>query len=437
MAKVTLVQMPYIPKDKIFVKSFYNKFIGGVVKSFTLPMLASYVKQFGHEVEIFLPKRPEDLEKIRDTDAIGFTLLSANYPFFIKSLEFCDKSIPTIVGGPHASFDKELMKSGKVSSVVVGEGENALLKILEALDDNKMPKKVYSEPVIGNLDSLPYVDWGLVDAPRHVGIMCTSRGCPFGCNFCITSKLYGPKWRGMSAGRILDEIEDRKWKIVWFSDDNFILNPERVNEFLNLKEERGLEFSWFCFGRCDTIVDNPGMVKRMKENGCFMMFIGIESMSDKVLNAINKRTTKRINKDAVRILKENGIGIWSATMLGPYDTEDSISSLVAFLNKINPVVHETSILTPFLGTDIYYKLKKEGRLLNEDWGLYDGAHCVYNPYFVSAERLQNAVEDINEAMWEKIKWKSFAKPIFMKNRLLFGLLKEATKIHFKFKNESF
>ncbi len=139
----------------------------------------------------------------------------------------------------------------------------------------------------------------------------SSRGCPFNCSFCASSRFGGLGWRARSSSSIADEVEFARHEYGYtafaFMDDNFTFDPKRVIAFADELDRRRLEIIWWCFSRVDTIVENDTMVRRMSEAGAKRVFLGLESGSQEVLNGYGKRITTEQQREAISLLRRYGI----------------------------------------------------------------------------------------------------------------------------------
>lgn len=240
-----------------------------------------------------------------------------------------------VLGGLHPSVRPE--ESLKYADyVVIGEGERGLADLVRSIlkGEKYLLKKIYSS-AIEDLDSLPALPYDLLDRKyysynteftqhlldfkkddKYIALL-TSRGCPYRCIFCYSSK-WPLKLRYFSTKRIISDIEYfiDIWKINYFifSDDDFLFNRERLYQFCALIKERKLKFQWFCNANVNTI--DSEVLKLIKEHGCVWVAYGFESGSNKVLTFL-KGQKLDINKNrlAIKITKKIGIKICGYFMI--------------------------------------------------------------------------------------------------------------------------
>ena len=239
-----------------------------------------------------------------------------------------------------------------------------------------------------NLDKLPFPARDLLPIRKYRttlnGVpsanLITSRGCPYNCYFCASSKFGGIKWRARSAKNIVDEMEMLRnqygYRAFEFLDDNFTLSKKRVFEFADELEKRNVtDIIWWCFARVDTIAKNEPMVKRMAEVGAYRVFLGLESVNESVLDNYGKGIENNQQKEAINILRKYGIGIHGSFIIGDMnETKEMVMKTVNWAKKMNPQLAQFSLLVPFPGTQLYMDMKKENKFLHKDWRLFDALH---------------------------------------------------------------
>ncbi len=267
----------------------------------------------------------------------------------------------TIFGGPHVTIeDKVLLDQNRGDIVVRGEGELTAIEIGRwflrgegKLSDingitykNKNGRIIRNpdRPFIKNLDSLPFPDMSvLVKEPRFTTYkILTGRGCPFHCTFCAEG-INGIKYRFRSPESVLEEISamaDGKERIyLGILDDTFLVDRKRVEKIATglIKKFGGSErVKWFCEGRVDFIIKNPGLFQMLKEAGLVRIQIGIESGNQKVLDMYRKEVKVEEIIQAVEIIKEGGIpSIYGNFIIGgPFETVDTISDSIDLAAKL-------------------------------------------------------------------------------------------------------
>jgi anaerobic magnesium-protoporphyrin IX monomethyl ester cyclase len=376
------------------------------------PLGLAYIAAFArknHEIHILdlQVDNPRNLgERLETYDAIGISSLTntIHSALHIAKQAKAKKRL-VIMGGYHPTFqDEELLRSGLVDVVVRGEGEETFLDLLNSLENNrplgsipgisflqegKLVRTAFRNPP-QHLDLLPFPAWELLPLSRYwmtqvegepLLNVVTSRGCPFGCTFCASSRFAGRRWRARSPENVFQELEqiyfDLGYRALAFVDDNFTFSPERVERLCEKIVQSRMRIKWWCFSRADTIAKNESTVEKMVKAGLRMVYLGLESVEKSILDEYHKNLTLEATQRAIAILRKYGVRIWGSFILGSLkDTRDTIRKTLEFAKKINPEIVQFSLLTPFPGTELYEKLLHEQRLFSTNWSIFDGAHPV-------------------------------------------------------------
>jgi len=272
--------------------------------------------------------------------------------------------------------------------IIIGEAEHTLLELVEqiragqtdyaairglAYQERYKIIKTTGRPVLKDLDSLPLPAWDLVDMGQyrdtwmeHSGYfslnMNTTRGCPFKCNWCA-KPIYGNRYNSRSPGNVITEIrhlrENYQADHIWFSDDIFGLKPEWIAEFSNLMNLHQLRIRFKIQSRADLLADQP-TVKALAAAGCENVWIGAESGSQKILDAMDKGITIAQIHTATRLMKEQGIKPSFFIQFGyPGEHKEDIRSTIKMINTLLPFEIGISVSYPLPGTKFYEKVKAE------------------------------------------------------------------------------
>ena len=366
--------------------SFYGR-----SNSITGPLiLGRILKEAGHEVEVY-EELYQDLkpENIKDADVICLYTMTSNAPraYELAKIFKNEYKKRVIIGGMHASsVPEEALKYA--DQVVVGEAESTILDLIEG---NIKEKIVYSKP-IEDLDTIPFPDYSILKTPCKVANLMTSRGCPFECIFCTTSRMFHP-YRYRTPDNVIKELEMYKkmgFKYVNFEDDNFTANKNRAKEILRKMIDNDLVFrETFFFGRTDLARDEE-LLGLLRDAHLTRVLIGIESLNQDSLDYIDKKQKIEDIEYCGEMLKKYKIRLISSIVLGiDYDNKEDIRKAVEFSKKINAYQLQPAILTPYPGTPLYEQFKKEDRILVKDWQYYDMMNVVFEPKNMNAWELES------------------------------------------------
>jgi anaerobic magnesium-protoporphyrin IX monomethyl ester cyclase len=353
----------------------------------------------------------------------------------------------TVFGGPHPGYvEDELFQTGLVDYIVYGEGEWTMLELCLALETGKDPRAVPNiawraadgrtvrnprRPFEEDLDALPWPARHLVDmrkyqtfrwGDRAITSICTSRGCPIDCNFCAATQFSGKVMRYRRTDAVLDEVEHLKslgFGAVAVIDDNFVINPRRVEEIMGEAVRRKLDMWWWMFGSTHALWKNESMVAAMAAGGVKTVYIGVESADERVLRDVNKKQTPERVRECVRLLKKHGIQTLGSYILGnATDTRASMRRTIEFAKSLDTDTAQFSILTPYPGTRVYEELRP--RIFDRNFAHYDGLRAVWRHPRVSTRELQMTLIRANLEFYFR-SWKAASGFFQFLKRRRFGL----------------
>ena len=356
--------------------------------------LAAYVRQHGHDAALVRVTIDDEVssvvQRVRDAgaDVLGFSMTTRQW---LRGLacarELRTLGLPTLAGGLHATFAAdEVLATGAFDAVCLGEGEEALVEALDALQAGGDLSGIQNlqvpgaprptlRPPFDPIDALPFQARDLLDEPPGVANISTQRGCPFVCTYCAARKyadLYAtPYGRRRSVDNTIAELEHLRetqgLNFVIFLDDTFTLNPPWLKEFLPAYKERiGLPFT--CLARVETITQD--LIEGLAAAGCYEITYGVESGSERVRTEIMKRrvTNERIER-VFRITQDAGVVIMATWILGtPGETREELWQTVALNERLNAEHIGYYVFYPYPGTDLFH-VAKAGGYLPDDWML--------------------------------------------------------------------
>lgn len=379
-------------------------FDGNTWESLSVGYMGAYLKEhFMGDLDLkffsaFYDTDEEIFEESQDADVIGITCTSPQYKHGLAlAKKIKSKSNTVVLGGSHISAMGQVLTTEKsIDSVVVGEGEQAILDIVKAVDNGHRVKKVMTKPYIQNLDSIPFPDRELIKNERNIsqaykdnGIRITSvlssRGCPYMCSFCCSKNVWGKTVRYRSPNNVLDEIAYLvdTWKIDYlkFADDTFTVNRSNVKEFCKEKVARGLNVPFGANAHINTITKE--LIEDLVKANCTGLWFGVESGSEKILGQMHKNTNVSRIKKIFALVKDYGIETRAYFLLGtPKETMEDIRKTEELCEAINPDIVGFTLLCPYPKNEYY-----ESRMENWDWSEFN----EYSNEWQTKERLPDKV----------------------------------------------
>jgi len=329
--------------------------------------------------------------------------------------------------------------------VILGEGEQTLLELVAALDkgatdfegiegiafrtENGATVRTKKRAILKELDTLPMAAWDLVNVEAYKTIwmqnhgyfsmnMATTRGCPFKCNWCA-KPIYGNRYNTRSPQKVVDEIafliQNYGPTHFWMCDDIFGLKPGWVQEFGSLVRERALPFQYKIQSRVDLLL-REDTIQALARSGAKTIWVGAESGSQKILDAMDKGTQVEQIYEATRLLKKNGIRVAFFLQFGYLnETKEDIRKTVKMVLDLLPDDIGISVSYPLPGTKFYEKVKTELGV-KTNWTDSDELAMMFSGTFNSAyyKRLHRYVhkvyrqaqgrENLKQLFWQP--WKA-------------------------------
>jgi len=364
--------------------------------------ISAYLKSRGFDVKVFDStfSSPEEqrayLERERPP-VVGVYANLMTRPRVIQTMKAAKAVGATVIaGGPEpANYPEEYLARG-ADVVVIGEGELTLEELLPHLaryGPNGMEHiqgivyrngdgqlvRTEPRPYIPKLDELPFPDRAAIDIPRYVrtwrehhGLgsvsLITARGCPYTCTWC-SHAVYGYSHRRRSPENVADElehiIETYQPDMVWYADDVFTIHKGWFFRYAAELKRRGINIPFETISREDRL--NEEIIRTLKEMGAFRIWIGAESGSQRILDAMRRRTKAERVREMVHLLQRHGIEAGMFIMLG-YEGEEmpDLEATVEHLKESNPDVFLTTVAYPIKNTP-YYEMVKDRIIPLRPW----------------------------------------------------------------------
>lgn len=305
---------------------------------------------------------------------------------FIKSTPGMERT-RIILGGPEVRNHKENFIKNGADIIVFGEGEDTMLEIVKAYSTGSEPQLkdiagiaylhqdgsvcVNGErTLIREIDQLPMPDRAKIDLQRYFDVwkkkhgtsvvnVSTMRGCPYSCKWCSRA-VYGTSYRRRSPLLVADEIEWLKahyeFDMIWFVDDVFTISHRWLKEFADEMKKRKLRVPYEIITRADRV--NEEVVQLLQQSGCFRVWIGAESGSQKIIDAMDRRVKVEQVGTMIRLVKSYGMEAGTFIMLGyPQENEQDIKDTLQHLKNSNPNQYTITVAYPIKGTPLYSEVE--------------------------------------------------------------------------------
>ncbi len=331
-----------------------------------------------------------DYETKTDLVAISVQTCNAKRAYEIAH-NFKARGVPVVIGGFHATLmTEEVIKH--CDSVVIGNAEPVWKQLIEDVKAKKLKRQYIHTGVFDFKGIFP--DRSIFSEKRKkylaIRLIETGRGCRFTCNFCpgtaFTKHTYNPR----PIEDVVHEIQNCGSKYVLFVDDNIVCDRDRAKQLFSALIP--LKIKWFGQATVE-VAKEEGLLDLMKQSGCVGCLIGIESLNKKSLAEMQKWHNLQVDiDDVVRKIHNKGIRIYAAFVFG-YDTDTPqlFEQTYRFALKHKFFLVGIHHLTPYPGTPVYARLKKEGRLLNDEWWLQDDSlmgDIMFHPKSMTRDELR-------------------------------------------------
>ena len=361
---------------------------------------ASYLRQHGYEVALFdamLAESEDEWGILLDEHKPEYALIyEDNFNYLSKmcllrmreaAFKMIDMAklrgcIVILCGADATDHYTEYLEHG-ADYCLLGEGEETLIELLNQLSAGEEARQVVGavsrftlhvtrRPDITNLDKIPFPAWDLVDIQKYKNMwlkrhgyfsmnMVTTRGCPYHCNWCA-KPIWGQRYNSRSPENVAAEM---KWlhenfapDHIWFADDILGLKPNWIEKFAALLQETDAVIPFKCLQRADLV--NEKTAAALAKAGCKTVWLGAESGSQKILDAMDKGDKVEDIYRAASLLRANGIEVGFFLQFGyPGETWDDIQKTLKMVRECAPDDIGISVSYPLPGTKFYERVKLE------------------------------------------------------------------------------
>ncbi len=406
--KVLLISPPWVIGED---RNLFND-VAACWPSLGLAYIAAVLEGAGHDVK-YLDYSAEHytvgdtaLALGRYREKFDFIGLTATTPLIDNALVIAEQAkeifpdVKIVLGGTHPSImPTEAMSNSAVDFVVMGEGEETMLELVNGHEVSQISGLCYKQngqiiknslrPLIPDLDTIPPPAYHLLPMDKYhpsVGfykrlpsmVLLATRGCSGQCTFCYNA--FKGRIRKRPARKIIEEIKvlqrDYGIKEIAFVDDTFTLFKDVVKDFCDIIEKEKIDVTWSCFTRADKIDED--LLRAMKRAGCHSILFGVESADEQILKNIKKGISLSKSVEAVKLARQVGIETRVSFMIGNQgETEETIKKTIDFAIKLDPDEVQFNIATAYPGTELFAWAKERGYMKSFNWSDYTMSNVVF------------------------------------------------------------
>lgn len=292
------------------------------------------------------------------------------------------------LGGPEVTHHAEQFLLAGADVLVVGEGEQTFLELARTClnksqpndwsdiqglifrDEDHILQHTTERAKIKDLDTLPVPDREAIDLHAYFQVwkqkhgesaisVSTMRGCPYSCKWCSRA-VYGLSYRRRSPEKVVEELIQLQQRYdfdsIWFVDDVFTVSHQWLRKFASLVTQNNLRIRYECITRADRM--NEEVVGLLRQSGCFRVWIGAESGSQRILDAMDRRVEVAQVQQMIQLAKAHGIQTGTFLMLGyPGETEADIEATILHLKRAQPDLYTVTMTYPIKGTELYQEVE--------------------------------------------------------------------------------
>ena len=445
-----------------------------IIKGAPLSLISIAAMVPEHEAKLFDFKVDKYREKrfrreLNRYDVIAITSMTPQiYHAFEVAKMAKEQGCTTILGGYHPTLVPEFVaKNPDIDYAVRGEGEHTFKEIIDFIDGNK--NKVSIKDIDGvsyknkegnvihnnerklesNLDNFPMPNRDLLKGKLYTYLgtttqqIETSRGCPHNCKFCCIIKMWKDPtqhivYRTKSLLRIMKEIYDIDWKndFIFFCEDNFTINVKRTHKILDTIIRSGVnnKIQFSCQSRVDTLYRNPWLIDLLEKANFRQVFLGVESVHQQSLNAMNKKNlTPIMVRKVIQMLRDRGISIFGGVIIGfPGETKTMVRQNIQYAKSLDMDCVQFTPITAFPGTPFYDEMKAKGMITSHNYKHYDLFHSMMRTEHLTNIELYRLVAEAYsyyylDSVWFKKRLKEYLNPFGKFNWMLKCIIRLGTQ----------
>lgn len=369
-----IIMKPYVPLGMLYISAYLER------KGFSNEVFDTTFSSLKELQNYLLKVKPNVI-------AIYVNLMTKlNVLEIIKFSKSNLNQAKIILGGPEIKYNaNDFLKFG-ADYLVIGEGEETSFELIKALNENRFDdikninglgfsennKIIFTEErsKLKEIDSLPFPNRDKVNLKLYLDAwkerhgenaisVSTMRGCPYTCKWCSRA-VYGLSYRRRSPKNVCDELEiiqnEYDPDTLWFVDDVFTISHKWLSEFKDLLIERNLKIKYECITRADRL--NENVINDLKASGCFRVWIGAESGSQKVIDLMDRRVDINQVREMIKLAQKYDIQAGTFIMIGyPGETEDDIEETIKHLKESNPEYFTITVAYPIKGTELFAEIE--------------------------------------------------------------------------------
>ncbi|MCL2864321.1 MAG: radical SAM protein [Lachnospiraceae bacterium] len=327
-------------------------------------------------------------------------------------LEYCsrikkyDSAIKTVIGGVYAEHNYKHLYHTHLDYVMRSYDPFVMIGLLACFHNNKMDISslnglCYKENqqwrendiVFFDINKLPEVNrsyfYKNINAFRYLELkpiaqVRTAYSCPYDCSFCYRTSLNCGRYVAKDIQKVVTEIKNIACDNIYIVDDDFLFNPSRLKEFIDLIKQENIQKKYVCYGRTDFILKHKDLIMQLKEIGFYYILVGLESITDSHLNHYNKKISADNNAACVKFLNEIHIHCMGMMIVDLDFKRTDFKNLYKWIKEINLKHVALSIYTPLPGSELYDNYKNQ--LITSDLRKWDYVHLVVKPTHMSVKR---------------------------------------------------